>query len=95
MTGQQGPNEFYVGLVQQQLDRRFSDMTRELDRRFDEVNRRFTTQDKAIEDINRKIDKIEDSPKDTFRAYATPIIVAVFTAIIIAILVKQGVVTSS
>jgi hypothetical protein len=88
-----GPNEFYVRLVQDQLDRRFTDLNSDLNRRFEEVNRRFTTQDKAIEDVNKKIDKLEDGPKDTFRTYITPVIVAVITALVLTFLISRGVAT--
>jgi hypothetical protein len=80
-----GPNEFYVGLVQQQLDRRFSDLEKDLDRRFNTV-------DANIKEIKEDIGKLESSPKDTFRAYVTPILVAVITAIVLTFLIKQGVV---
>lgn len=95
MTGPpgQGPNEFYLNMVQSQLDRRFADMTKDLDRRFSEMDRRFNTIDMEIRDIKTKVDKIEDAPKDTFRAYATPILVSIITAILLAFLVRQGVVT--
>jgi len=89
-----GPSEFYINLVQQQLDRRFSDLEKDLDRRFVEVNRRFSAQDLVIGEIKTNINKIEESPKDTFRAYVTPILVAVITALILTFLIKQGVVTS-
>lgn len=92
MTGaQSGPNEFYVGLVQQQLDRRFSDLSRDLDRRFSEMDRRFNDVDGDIGDVKKKIEKLEDVPKQNFRAYVTPIIVSLITAILLAFLVKQGV----
>lgn len=91
MTSTQGPNEFYVSLVQQQLDRRFSDLSRELDRRFTEMDRRFNDVDGDVKEIKTKIEKLEDVPKQNFRVYVTPIIVSLITAILLAFLVKQGV----
>lgn len=80
-----GPNEFYINYVQQQIDRRFSDMQSDLDRRFNNV-------DKDNEDIKKRLDRLEVAPRDSFRAYVAPILIAIITAVILTFLVGQGVV---
>lgn len=86
MTGPPaGPNEFYLNYVQQQLDRRFGDMK-------DEMNRRFNDIDEDMRDLKIKVTKIEGVPKDNFRVYIAPVLISIVTAILIAFLLKQGVV---
>lgn len=77
---------FWFTQMQQQIDRRFTDMQRELDRRFTDV-------DRDNEDIQKRLDRLEGAPKDSFRAYVVPILTAIITAIILSFLVRQGVVT--
>lgn len=86
MVSPQGPNEFWYSQLQSQLDRRFSDMSRDLDRRFNAV-------DKDNEDIQKRLDRLEGAPRDSFRTYFVPVLTAIITAIVLSFLVSRGVVT--
>lgn len=79
-------NDFWFTQMQRELDRRFTDVK-------EEMNRRFTDVDKDNSEIKRRLDRLEGAPKDSFRAYAVPVITAIITAIILSFLVSRGVVT--
>jgi hypothetical protein len=78
--------DFYYQFYQRELDRRFEDLKNSIDQR-------FSTIDGDIKELKSDVKKIENAPKDTFRAYVTPIITALITAIVLTYLVSQGVTT--
>lgn len=88
--GPGGP-EIYMNVVQRQIDSKFGDLDKDLNHRFAELERRFAGIDGVITSIRIDIHELEAAPKATFRAYITPIIISLVTAIALAYLVRHGV----
>lgn len=86
MTQPPQAGDWYYEFYRRELDRRFDSLQSNIDTRFSSI-------DREIKDIKTDVQKLEDKPKDNFRAYVTPVITALITALILTYLVSQGVVS--
>jgi hypothetical protein len=88
IPNQSGDERFILSYLQTELNRRFGDLEKSLDQR-------FKTVEEDIKDVKDEVRKVKDQPQANFKAYILPILISAVSAILIAVLTRQGLVVKN
>lgn len=57
----------------------------------EQIDRRFREHNEKLDKFEKKIDLLENRPKDSFRMYVLPILTSVIAAILILLITQGGI----